>query len=160
MIITDTTLVGYATLNGTWSIQLALLIGSITLVIVFPADEISLPPNILLNHPDEVNQLVLNCRRELIALHIILLATNIVTHSERFGSPVMKYLITFAGMLYYSYEILSVGLNNYITGTPSELSASIPNAATITWFRVELAAWLGCFLSNMIFMFIRSQAHC
>ena len=36
MLVTQTTLVGYTIINGTWSIQLALLVASIYNYVMFP----------------------------------------------------------------------------------------------------------------------------
>jgi hypothetical protein len=45
MIITDTTLVGYSVINGTWSIQLGLLVGSLVNLTMFPNSMLKIPQN-------------------------------------------------------------------------------------------------------------------
>jgi hypothetical protein len=65
--------------------------------------------------------------------------------------------MTFLGMLMYTYEILSLGLNNYLTPSPDDPSLNVATAAVITWFRVEIFAWVGILLSNILFMLFRTQ---
>ena len=46
MIITDTTLVGYTVINGTWRLQLALMVGAIYNYFIYPGNDDIFPPNI------------------------------------------------------------------------------------------------------------------
>lgn len=60
-------------------------------------------------------------------------------------------------MLMYTYEILSLGLNNYLTPSPDDPSLNVATSAVVTWFRVEIFAWVGILFSNILFMAFRTQ---
>ena len=51
MIVTDTTLVGYTVINGTWRLQLALMAGSIYEYYVYAGNGV-IQPNIAVVYPD------------------------------------------------------------------------------------------------------------
>jgi len=66
----------------------------------------------------------------------------------------MKYLLSFAGMFLYVYLVISVCYVNYVT-PPIPLAPNLPTGAVVTWFKIEIQAWIGILLSNITFMTLR-----
>ena len=87
--------------------------------------------------------------------HAFLMVSCWFNNSPRFNLKLFKYFITFIGMLWYSFLILSIANNNYFTNAPDR-QPNVANAAIITWGRIELYAWFGIVISNILFMFMRS----
>ena len=156
MIITDTTIVGYAVINGSWSIQMGLFIGSLVNLLMFKKDDLIIAPSPLIIHGNLLD-IVQRCRVELVFVHAFLVISNFIMHAPRFTQQVLKYVMTFLGMLMYTYEILSLGLNNYLTPSPDDPSLNVATSAVVTWFRVEIFAWVGILFSNILFMAFRTQ---
>ena len=52
MIVQDTLLVSYQVINGTWSIQLGLLVGSIVSLIISPLDSVQVTQRVVSYHWD------------------------------------------------------------------------------------------------------------
>ena len=87
--------------------------------------------------------------------HAFLMVSCWFNNSDRFKQKLLKYFLTFIGMLWYSFLVLSIGTNNYMTNPPDK-QLNVANAAVITWGRIELYAWFGIVSSNILFMFLRS----
>jgi hypothetical protein len=72
MIITDTTLVGYTVINGSWRLQLAMLFGTIYNNFAYPDDNV-IPPYINDKYPElDLVNLLNRCRNMLLWTHSIL----------------------------------------------------------------------------------------
>jgi hypothetical protein len=70
MIITDTTLVGYTVINGSWQLHLGLLGGNLYNNFVYPDSQLIVDANIL----DSIKTV----RSELVFLHTFLMVTNYI----------------------------------------------------------------------------------
>jgi len=66
----------------------------------------------------------------------------------------MKYLLSFTGMFLYVYLVISVCYENYVT-PPISQSPNLATGAVVTWFKIEIQAWVGILLSNITFMALR-----
>jgi hypothetical protein len=49
-----------------------------------------------------------------------------------------------------------MALNNYYTAPPNSDEFDTATAVIITWNRIEIYAWFGIIVSNIVFMFSRS----
>lgn len=92
----------------------------------------------------------------IIAVHLLLIFVCLAMQQERIKSLTTKYMMSFFGMIAYIYAICGIATCNYYTPPPDK-SPNLTTGAVVTWFRVEMLTWFGIIISNMLFLFIRSQ---
>lgn len=148
MIVTDTTLAGYTVINGSWGLQMGLLVGALYNYYMYPSDKVY-------SYEEGLTDKIEFTRVLICYIHGILILVNIMMHSSRLNAPILKYVFSFAGMLFYVYLVISVSYINYETPTPVD-SPNIATGAVVTWFRIEIATWFSVVISNTVFMFLRS----
>ena len=148
MIVTDTTLSGYTVINGSWGLQMGLLVGALYNYYMYPSDKVY-------GYLEGLTGTIEFDRILICYIHGILILVNILMHSSRLNAPILKYVFSFAGMLLYVYLVICVSYINYQTPTPDD-SPNIATGAVVTWFRVEMCIWFGILASNITFMFLRS----
>ena len=148
MIVTDTTLSGYTVINGSWGLQMGLLVGALYNYYMYPSDKVY-------GYLEGLTGTIEFDRILICYIHGILILVNILMHSSRLNAPILKYIFSFAGMLLYVYLVICVSYINYQTPTPDD-SPNIATGAVVTWFRIEIATWFGVVISNMVFMLLRS----
>jgi hypothetical protein len=95
-------------------------------------------------------------RELLIILHGFLVITNFIMYSDKIRADGFKYTSTFAGMMFYQYIILSVAQLIFVLPRP-ELCRNIATASTVLWLRIELVVWFAIIISNVTYLFLRSQ---
>ena len=96
MIVTDSTLVGYTMINGTWGLQMALFIASLFNYLINPDLEYTA------GYPDEDQKTINFLRKFIIPLtHGALMIMCFIVSSDRIPWDGLKQGLNFAGMLLY-----------------------------------------------------------
>lgn len=103
----------------------------------------------------EIHELIHTTRPFLIALHGLLTISNFIQTSKLFHSLILKYSLTFFGMLLYIAGIIFISKCNYYTPSPAD-ARNFDTGAIKTWFRVEIAVWISIIISNVTFLLLRS----
>jgi len=101
MIVTDSTLVGYTMINGTWGLQMALLIASLFNYFINP------DPEYTAGYPDEDQNTINILRKFIIPItHGALMVMCFITSSDRIPWDGLKQGLNFLSMLLYISMIL------------------------------------------------------
>ena len=109
----------------------------------------------LLKEDPNIHGLIHSMRRFLIAMHSFLTISNFIQTSKLVHSLVLKYSLTFLGMMLYIAGIIFVSKCNYYTPMPFK-ATDFDTGAIGTWFRVEIAVWFSIIISNVTFLLLRS----
>jgi hypothetical protein len=88
MIVQDTLLVSYQVINGTWSIQLGLLVGSIVSLIISPLDSVQVTQKVVDYHWD-LEQEIRKIRITLVFLHTFLMVSCWANSSGRLNNQIL-----------------------------------------------------------------------
>jgi len=108
MIVTDTTLVGFTMINGTWGLQFSLFIASLFNVIVNPHPQIPQDPTISVEQYETEMQELHFTRTYLIPItHGSLAIMCFISSSDRIPWEGLKQGLNFLGMIMYTGMILS-----------------------------------------------------
>lgn len=116
MIVTDTTLVGFTMINGTWGVQFALFIASLFNYFYNPDPEIPKDPLIdQAEYDSEINNLYLTRAFGIPITHGTLAIICFVSSSDRIPWDGLKQGLNFLGMIMYTGMILfaSTGMIYY-----------------------------------------------
>lgn len=157
MLVTQTTLVGYTIINGTWSIQFALLIASIFNYQIFP-DVFDLhyfsDANLTQSQIDRFN----NTRRfGLPMIHGALTIINFVTNNPRINLDCGKQFFSFGGMLIMILLIQEITNIMYVFPQPIDwIHAPYQAVGCYIWLELEWMIFSATLISNVVFIMVRS----
>jgi hypothetical protein len=161
MIVTLTSLSGYSLLNGTWGIQMALLVASIFNVMVFPNQPLLDDLNIELDTPltKIQTELIFKTRSHLIpVVHGLMMVTTAISGSDRLNLDSLKQISSFLGIILNM--ILIVQISHCMCLFPYPMHWEDPVlSATYVWFEVEWGIFIGNIASNSLFLLLRSFTH-
>lgn len=151
MIVTDTTLVGFTMINGTWGLQLALLIAALFNYFINPEPQIYATPA-------QVDELHFVRMFTIPFVHACLTIFNFVASSDKIPYDGVKQGLSFLGMIMYTYMILTA--SKCMIFYPYPLSdKSLDNAqmkASYLWLIIEQLVFISTLVSNVVFIMIRS----
>lgn len=150
MIVTDSTLNGYTVVNGSWGLQMAMLIGTIYLNIIFK------DPTFIDDEPISDTTLAhLNfARNYLLFMHALLTVVAFIAHNQSITNELLKSSLNFLGMFLYIYGVLQVSITSL--EFPAERTVTNVNGlAIIIWFRIEFYMFTFILVSNALFLTIR-----
>jgi hypothetical protein len=151
MIVTDSTLVGYTMINGTWGLQMALFIASLFNYLINPDLEYTA------GYPDEDKNAINLLRKFVIPLtHGALMIMCFIVSSDRIPWDGLKQGLNFAGMLLYIEMILQCSLAMGLFQTPIS-TESLQLRSAFIWLEIEQLVFMSTLFSNVIFLLIRSQ---
>jgi len=131
MIVTDSTLVGYTMINGTWGLQMALFIASLFNYFVNPDPEFT--PEYSPEDQHTINflrQYIIPCT------HAALMVMCFITSSERIPWEGLKQGLNFLGMLLYIEMILQCSLAMVLFKTPIA-TESLKLRSAFLWLEIE-----------------------
>jgi hypothetical protein len=156
MLITDSTLVGYTILTGTFRLQLALLAGCIFNVLRFPSkDELQ-----NLNLTDSEQEFFTLSRLYYLPIsHFLQFCLNIIQENRRLKLNRHKEVFAFAGTCIMVMTNLIVC--NMLLYFPNHFSADVTAemSATQVWLLVEWFFFTSTLFSNGLFLLLRSFFH-
>lgn len=108
MIVTDTTLVGFTMINGTWGVQTALLIASLFNYFINPAPEIPQDQGITNDeYQTELSELYVTRAILIPGVHACLAVICFMQSSDRIPYDGLKQGLSFLGMVLYTGMILT-----------------------------------------------------
>lgn len=155
----DTTLVGFTMINGTWGLQLALLVASLFNYFINPAPDPPRDPAISIEEYDlEIN--TLNFTRMIVipASHALLTIFCFISSSDRIPWEGLKQGLAFLGMVIYTVMILqasSAMIYYHYPLQPGQVDTQQMKASYL-WLIIEQLVFVGLIVSNMTFLAIRS----
>ena len=131
MIVTDSTLVGYTMINGTWGLQMALFIASLFNFFINPY------PEFTPEYSPEDQQTINFLRQYIIpCTHGALMIMCFITNSERIPWEGLKQGLNFLGMLLYIEMILQCSLAMVLFKTPIA-TESLKLRSAFLWLEIE-----------------------
>lgn len=155
MIVTDSTLVGYTMINGTWGLQMALLIGSLSNFFINPD-----PLDMSVATQTQIDELRF-LRLYLIPMtHGSLMLMLLISSSDRIPWDEVKQGLNFLAMILQINMILSasLGMANFDWPIPSNYpyDKALQWEASYIWLEIEQLVFLSVLASNVIFLVFRS----
>ena len=94
MIVTESTLVGYTVVNGSWGLQLGLMIGAIFNLYFYPN---------ILSCPENDCSYVISVERQTIICHAMLVFSGLIANNKKIRADGLKYAVSFLGVFFYIY---------------------------------------------------------
>ena len=160
MLVTQTTLVGYTIINGTWSIQLALLVASIYNYVMFP--EVFDSPYFKFRKeqlsPEEIQSLNSLRKYDLPIIHGLLFILNSVVSASRLNLDCGKQIFAFIGMVFMVVLIFDVTSILYVFPETHAIKFAPQDViGCFVWIELEWMIFLAVILSNIFFIFIRTM---
>ena len=149
MIVTDSTLNGYTVVNGSWGLQLALLIGTIYLNVIFRDPTFSDEPI-----SDSTLAHLNFARNYLLFMHALLTVVAWIAHNHSITNELLKSSLNFLGMFLYIYGVLQVSITS-LEFPAERFVTNVNGLAIIIWFRIEFYMFTYILVSNGIFLTIR-----
>lgn len=154
MLVVQSTLVGYTLINGTFSIQMALLIASIYNVAYY-GDIVSHP--YFNDLTQEQKDFMTRVRSFSIPFtHFCMMLINLLTSSTRISLDGVKAASAFIGMIMYVNLLLLITEAMFLFGLQINWTVDPSVAGVYLFFEVEWTVFLGTIVSNMIFLLFRT----
>lgn len=146
MIITESMLVGYTVINGTWQLQLALLASSLYVVFAYPDVDWGNSYNHVYIPYTGIN---------LIILHIYMSFVTIFQQFAKADLIGITMSLNFIGILATTLVLLiAANTLNYLPWIKD--CPNIDTAAFVKWLQIELFFNVSLVVSNIVFLFCRS----
>ena len=158
--MTQTTLVGYTIINGTWSIQLALLVASVYNYVMFPEvfDSTWFKFRREQLTADEIQSLNNLRKFDLPIIHGLLFVLNSVVSSSRLNLDCGKQFFAFIGMVLMVVLIFDVTSLLYVFPETNAIKFAPENViGCFIWIELEWMIFLAVILSNIFFILIRTM---
>lgn len=163
MIVIQTSLTGYLLMNGTWGVQMALLVASLFNVIIFPNDalisELAIYPESTI-YPQNGDSIIRTRTYIIPGIHALMMITTAIAGNQRLNWDGLKQASNSLGLFLNIYLILEV--TNVMLQYPTMDKVTWHDtiiAASYLWYEVELGIFVCNIASNALFLLVRSCTH-
>lgn len=155
MLVTESTLVGFTILNGTYSMQLALLAGSLYNLWKYP---------IIRNTPMQLTpseqQLFYHSRYYYIPIaHLLLFASNLIQQYKPAKRKKVNQIFSFASTILMVLQNLLISRLMGYFPVGYEITDNEVLTAVYVWLQIEWVTFVAIIVSNVCFLLLRSCFH-
>lgn len=149
-------------INGTWGMQMGLLVACLFNYATYPVVDVPISPDISVAQYDyEMQQLRIIREFYIPISHFGLMVFTFISASDRIPWEGLKQSFNFMAMITYTLMILnaSVAMNYYHYPLQSGQVNSLAMQASYLWLVIEQLVFISLLLSNMTYISLRTCLH-